>query len=61
MQLTIKQRSKLIESLMLELNNEVETYENSSNRESCEVLKTAIQADIKKIRRELLKLSKLLP
>lgn len=56
--LTTKQRSKLIEILTEELNSEIEIYENSENKYLCEITKTAIQTDIKKIRRELLKLSK---
>lgn len=51
-------RAYLITLLAEELRVDITKYENSDNKYLCDVKKNALQADIKKIRRELLRLSK---
>ena len=51
-------RAYLTAILAEELKTDITIYENSDNKYLCNVKKNALQADIKKIRRELLKLSK---
>ena len=51
-------RAYLIAMLAEELKMDITKYEDSNDKDSCDVTKNALQADIIKIRRELLKLSK---
>ena len=51
-------RAYLIALLAEELRVDITKYENSDNKYLCDVTKNALQADIIKLRRELLKLSK---
>lgn len=51
-------RAYLIALLAEELRVDITKYENSDNKYMCPVKKNALQADIIKLRRELLKLSK---
>lgn len=51
-------RAYLIALLAEELKMDITKYEASDNKYFCNVTKNALQADIIKIRRELLKLSK---
>ena len=51
-------RAYLIALLAEELRVDITKYENSDNKYLCDVKKNALRADIIKLRRELMKLSK---